>query len=50
MNKQYLGDSVYIEKNTLGQFKLFLDNGEGEHTVIILEPEVAAALVNYLSK
>lgn len=35
----YLGDSVYVRMDG-PCFVLYLDNGYGEHTTIIMEPEV----------
>lgn len=46
MNKQYLGDSVYVEIES-GMFKLTTENGFGPTNTIYLEPEVYAALVEY---
>jgi hypothetical protein len=46
-NTRYLGDSVYIKKEG-HVLKLFLDNGEGPHAIIYLEPEVQIALVRYI--
>lgn len=49
LNKpQYLGDSVYYVFDGY-QIKLYLNNGGADHTIIYLEPEVAAKLaVNIL--
>ena len=43
---RYLGDSVYArtEGSTL---VLYLDNGDGEHTRIVMEPEVVKAFDRY---
>jgi hypothetical protein len=41
----YLGDSVYVRYEGWGTaIRLYLDNGSGAHTTIVLEPEVHAAL------
>jgi hypothetical protein len=48
INKEaYLGDSVYIKKEGRQQV-IYLNNGEGGHNIIYLEPEVILALLNYL--
>ena len=48
MDKQYLGDSVYIEEgNFFGQLKLTTDNGLGPSNEIFLEPEVLQQLIQY---
>lgn len=40
----YLGDSVYGCPHEYGGVRLWLDNGYGPSSVIVLEPEVLAAL------
>jgi len=47
--KEYLGDSVYAEKLDYG-IKVYLDNGMGEHTVIIMEPDVVDRFINFAKK
>lgn len=47
--KQYLGDSVYVEWDGV-MFKLTTDNGEGPTNAIFLEPEVVAALVKFAAE
>ena len=49
MNKQYLGDSVYVE-NDGPAIVLTTENGEGASDTIVLEPEVYHALVCYVEK
>lgn len=46
MHKQYLGDSVYAEFDGFG-IVLTTENGHGPSNIIILEPQVLAALDNY---
>ena len=48
MNKQYLGDSVYVEFD--GRFVLTTDNGYGPSNTIVLEPEVYEALTQYAQR
>lgn len=52
MNREYIGDGVYVEINTAGQ--IVLETGETDDrdnfcvsNQIYLEPEVYAALVDY---
>lgn len=45
--KTYLGDSVYAQMD-YGQIVLTVENGFGPSQAIILEPEVYAALVEYV--
>lgn len=45
----YLGDSVYCSFNG-AEFQLYLNYGEGPHTHIVLVPEVAAKLFNFVTK
>ena len=47
MDKQYLGDSVYVERDFHG-LVLTTDNGNGPSNTIILEPEVVIKLVQYV--
>jgi len=49
VEKEYLGDSVYIEVED-GSFKLTTENGVGATNTIFLEPEVYTALVRYAAK
>ena len=49
MSKEYLGDSVYVEKQG-DNIVLTTDNGLGPTNTIILEPEVCIALVKYLER
>jgi hypothetical protein len=48
MEKEYLGDSVYVERNQHGQWVLTTENGYGPSNTIYLEPEVLNALFNYV--
>jgi len=50
MNKDYLGDSVYVEVTPEGMLCLTTDNGMGASNEIFLEPEVYQALVNYVAR
>ena len=50
MNKEYLGDSVYVQPYAGGGVELFLDNGEGGKSFIAIEPEVKEALDNYWNR
>jgi len=47
MEKQYLGDSVYVEIER-SMLKLTTDNGEGATNTIFLEMEVFDALNAYV--
>jgi hypothetical protein len=49
MNAEYLGDSVYAELED-GMIKLYLNNGEGGHSAIRLEPEVFEALLHFAQR
>lgn len=42
----YLGDSVYVRMEG-PCFVLYLDNGYGEHTTIVMEPEAMEAFDRY---
>ncbi len=45
----YLGDSVYVRYEGWGTaIRLYLDNGSGPHTEIVLEPEVLNSLEVWL--
>jgi hypothetical protein len=50
MNKQYLGDSVCVEFNDIGQLVLTTENGleDDPSNTIFLEPEVFYALQQYV--
>ena len=49
MNKQYLGDSVYVEEEeNFRGLVLTTENGNGPSNTIVLEPEVAIKLVEYI--
>lgn len=45
-HKAYLGDSVYVRLE-YGQIVLSLNNGDGDHSTIYLEPEIWQALVQW---
>ena len=49
MNKEYLGDSVYVEHLREGTLELTTWNGllDDPSNVIVLEPEVYEALLRY---
>lgn len=49
MRQSYLGDSVYIDALDYG-FEIYLNNGCGRHDIILLEPEVAALLVAFITQ
>lgn len=46
MNKEYIGDSVYVELDDY-QLVLTTENGEGPTNEIFLDPEVFKSLVVY---
>lgn len=48
--KVYLGDSVYVEQNDAWQLVLTTENGYGPSNTIVLEPEVYAALEEYVEQ
>ena len=48
--KDYLGDSVYIDVNAIGQIVLTTENGYGPSNTIYMEPEVVAAFERYLAR
>jgi hypothetical protein len=47
MREEYLGDSVYAEYAN-GVLQIFLNNGQGRFSDIVLEPEVFVALVEFV--
>jgi hypothetical protein len=47
--KEYLGDSVYVEINKLGQIVLTTNNGLEDSNTIILEPDIYSALTEYVN-
>jgi hypothetical protein len=49
MAKEYLGDSVYVDLED-GMLKLTTENGEEATNTILLEAEVYAALLRYVSQ
>lgn len=49
MNKEYLGDSVYIEFDAWA-FVLTTENGNGPRNTIVLDPEVTSAMLDYIHK
>lgn len=51
MNKQYIGDSVYVEDNGYG-VTLTTNKGHQDdpRNVIILEPEVIQGLLGYIER
>jgi len=51
MDKQYIGDSVYAERDDAdGSLILTTENGMGASNTIVLEPSVWNALVEYAGK
>lgn len=48
MNKQYLGDGVYVERNKSGHVVLTTEDGISATNTIYLEPEVMVALLRWL--
>jgi hypothetical protein len=48
MNKQYLGDGVYVEIDRDWYVKLTTENGIETTNTIYLEPEVISELQRYL--
>lgn len=50
LEKQYMGDAVYIRRSPVGEacFILSVEDGCAAHHEIFLEPETAAAIVEYL--
>jgi hypothetical protein len=49
MNKDYLGDSVYVESDDTG-IKLTTDNGSGPSNTIIFEVEVLEAFIRWCQR
>lgn len=49
MNAKYLGDSVYVCVED-GFIKLYLDNGTGPHTIILLEAFVMEAFIEWYKR
>lgn len=49
MNKEYIGDSVYVEVE-YGMLKLTTENGFGPSNTIFLEPNVMDNLIQYYNK
>jgi hypothetical protein len=52
MNKQYLGDSVYVDLDELERIVLTTNNGypDDPRNLIVLEPEVYVALVKWVER
>lgn len=50
MDKEYLGDGVYIEGFDSGELILTTENGVEVTNSIYLEPEVVTALQTYLRR
>lgn len=50
MEKEYLGDSVYAERDSSGGTVLTTENGGDPSNVIYLDSEVSAHLIAYLLK
>lgn len=46
----YLGDSVYADRDDFGALILTTENGIEASNTIILEPEVIRALLHYLAR
>ena len=49
LEKDYIGDSVYIEDNGYG-VTLTTENGLGASNIIVMEPEVIQAFLRYIKK
>lgn len=47
-NKAYLGDAVYVEHDQYGRLVLTTEDGRTATNTIVLEPEVYAALLDYV--
>jgi len=47
--KEYLGNGVYVEINEFGQIVLTTEYGNGPTNTIYMEPEVYAALTEYVA-
>ncbi len=52
MNKQYIGDSVYVEFDELERVVLTTNNGypDDPRNLIVLEPEVYAELLKWVER
>lgn len=50
MEKEYLGDSVYVTVDESGQLVLTTENGFGPTNTIYLEDAVFHALIDYASR
>jgi len=46
---EYLGDSVYVNHDGFG-LDIHLNNGEGPHTNIYMEPQVFQSLLTYIRR
>ena len=46
-HKSYLGDAVYVELDDFGDIKLTTENGYEATNVIVMEPFVFKALVDW---
>ncbi|AGT12075.1 hypothetical protein SEA_NIEBRUSAYLOR_103 [Mycobacterium phage NiebruSaylor] len=44
----YLGDGLYVTRDSWGQIELFAHNGLNKTDRVFLEPEVLARFVNYI--
>jgi hypothetical protein len=49
LNKDYIGDSVYIQDNGFG-VTLTTENGYGASNTIVMESEVIEAFINYIDR
>jgi hypothetical protein len=50
MKKEYIGDAVYAEFDRYGALVLTTENGISVTNRIVLEPEVLAALEDYIRR
>lgn len=51
INKEYLGDSVYVEKDMdSGGVVITTDNGLGPDEIIYMEPEVIRSFERFIKK
>jgi hypothetical protein len=50
VSKVYLGDGVYLDWDDFGTLVLTTENGIRETNRIVLEPEVYAALLEYVAR
>jgi len=48
--KTYIGDGVYAKWEEIGALTLTTENGAGVTNVIVIEPEVWVALVEYMKR